>query len=56
MKITNQKTLQPLPSTYQGHEWSVQLLKSLSSDEVRRLIRTYGATQINSSLREVKKS
>ncbi len=48
--MTNQKT-QPLPSAYQGKPWSVQLLKSLSSDEVRRLIRTYGANQINASLR-----
>ena len=50
MKMTNQKT-QPLPSTYQGHEWSVQLLKSLSSDEVRRLVRTHGAAAINAALR-----
>jgi hypothetical protein len=53
--MTNQK-IQPLPTTYQGTPWSVLLLKSLPSDEVRRLIRTYGATQINLSLREVKKS
>jgi hypothetical protein len=52
MKMANQKTLHPLPSTYRGEQWSVQLLKSLSSDEVRRLIRTYGAQAVNSALRE----
>lgn len=48
--MTNQK-IQALPSTYEGKPWTVQLLKSLSSDEVRRLIRAYGANQINASLR-----
>jgi hypothetical protein len=50
--MKNQKIIQPLPSTYQGKAWSVQLLKSLNSDEVRRLIRTYGAHAVNSALRE----
>lgn len=48
--MKNQK-IQPLPSTYQGKSWTVQLLKSLSSEEVRRLIRTHGANAVNSALR-----
>ena len=51
--MTNQK-IQPLPTTYQGTPWSVSLLKSLPSDEVRRLIRTYGANAVNAALRTVK--
>jgi hypothetical protein len=47
----NQK-LATLPQTYDGKPWSVSLLKSLPSEEVRRLIRTYGAQAVNSALRE----
>jgi hypothetical protein len=48
------KTIQPLPPTYNGKLWSVATLKQLSTEEMRRIIRTFGAAQINAALQRTK--
>jgi hypothetical protein len=50
----NQNKKPELTPDYKGQPWSVSLLKSLPSEEVRRLIRTYGANAVNAALRTVK--
>ncbi len=45
-----QRKLKPLPPDYNGVPWSVQLLKSLPNDELRKVIRIYGASAVNAAM------
>jgi hypothetical protein len=49
--MTKQKPLIPLPLTYKdGRKWNLALLKSLSNDELRSLIRKHGASALNNAI------
>ncbi|VVB52996.1 Uncharacterised protein [uncultured archaeon] len=46
----NQPRFAPLPPDYKGQPWSVVTLRGLSSEEMRKILRLYGASQINAAL------
>jgi hypothetical protein len=51
--MTRQKPFAPLPPDCGGKPWRVSTLRVLTSEEMRKLLRLYGAEQINAALRRV---
>lgn len=52
--MTDQKPFAPLPVTYNGKPWNVATLKALDAETMRKILRTYEASQINNALRRNK--
>lgn len=53
MTHSNQQ-FQPLPPTCGGKPWTVATLKALSAEDMRKILRTFGADQIDAALRRNK--